>query len=452
MRSLGRILCLLGGAGLGACASGDPRPDYERARDAVRAVTGEQEVHDPGTPVLSELDLDGLLADGLGLREATRLALLENRRLQAGFLELGVARADYVQAGLLQNPSLGLAFLLPEGGGRVKWTADLLANVSDLWQLSSRQALAQAGVEQRVLELSRFAGGLVAATRRAYWEGVAAREGRELARADLELTRRALEGVRRQVELGLATATDAALAESASLAADLALRRAEREEVVALRELAGLLSLQRDLLGVVLTDPLPEPVAPRLEREQVVAAATAARPDLRAADSAVAAARERLELEQRRRRPDVSVGASAERPEGGASTDFFLGPAAALELPLFDQNQAQIARAELELAARLKEREALQAEVRQEVRAAHDRAVVVAGATAFAIDELVPQAERSAALAARAYELGDATVLTLLQAQRHTLEAHRTRVAALLESALASSELERAAGAPLAGP
>jgi cobalt-zinc-cadmium efflux system outer membrane protein len=454
MRSATRLrrtgaLALLLAAG---CEGVDPRPDYDAARAEVRATTGAGELHDPDAPILSDAELAAALADGLGLAEATRLALLNNRRLQAGFLAIGVARADYVQAGLLANPSLSLAFLFPSAGGRVRWTADVLGSVADIWQLPSRRALAQAGVELRILELSRFAGELVADTRVAYLESVAAREGRSIAATNLELARRSLDGVRVQMEAGVATRTDEGLAESLYLRAELAVRTAERAEVVTARRLAALLSLRDDVLPVALTDPLSAPSAPEVEREALVATSLTVRPDLRASERAVATAEERVALERKRRFPDVALGASAERPEAGSSSDLLVGPAATVELPLADRNHAQVARAELELAQRRKEHEALLAESGQAVRAAFDRAEVAARAATFARAELVPQAERNAALAARAYELGDTTVLTLLQAQQAALEARRTEIDARLEAALARIELERAAGAPLGGP
>jgi len=433
------------------CATVDPRPDYDEARQEIQAATGAEDVHDPDAPVLSADEIRAALADGLGLTEATRLALLNNRRLQAGFLALGVARSEYVQSGLLENPGLSLAFLFPDAGGRARWTADLVGSVVEIWQIPSRQALARAGLEQRILELSRFAGELVAATKKAYFEGVAAREARSVARENLELARRSLAGVRRQVEEGAASKTDEGLAESLALGSELSFQRAEREEVSALRELAALLSLEVDVLAVTLTDPLPEPAFQALERERLVERSLKARADIRAAERAVIAADERASLE-RRRRFGLSAGVSAERPEGGSSADLLVGPAAAVELPLLDQNQAQVDRAEFELGERRKEHEALLAEVSQEVRAALDRAEVAARAAAFATDELVPQAERSASLAERAYELGDTTVLTLLQAQKAALEARRTAMEALLEAALSRIELERAAGFPLGEP
>ncbi len=431
------------------CAAVDPRADFERARQEIRAATGEMEIHDPDEPVLSGDEIRAILADGLGLAEATRLALLNNRRLHAGFLAVGVARSDFVQAGLLENPSLSLAFLFPDIGGRVRWNADLLGSVADIWQIPRRRALAGAGVERRILELSRFAGELVAATKEAYYEGVAAREARTVARANLELARRSLAGVRRKVEAGVASKTDESIAESLFLGADFAFRRSERDEVAATRKLAALLSLEDDLLAVALRDTLPDPVWPAMEREVVVARSMAARADLRAAERAVAAAEAKVALERRRRFPGISAGASAERPEGGSSADFLVGPAAAIEIPLFDQNQAQVSRAEYELLERKKEREALISEVRQEVRAAVDKAEIASRAAAFATNELVPQAERGASLAAKAYELGDTTVLTFLEAQNVALAARRTQIDALLEAVLSRIAVERASGGPL---
>ena len=443
-RTLGGLIVL----STAGCATVDPRPDYDEAREVIRATTGVEDVHDPDAPVLSPDEIRAVLADGLGLTEATRLALLNNRRLQAGFLGLGVARSEYVQAGLLENPSLSLAFLFPDAGGRVRWTADLFGSVTEIWQIPARQALAGARVEQGILELSRFAGELVAATRAAYFESVAAREARAVARANLELARRSSAGVRRRVEEGVASKAEEGLAEGLALGAELSFQRAEREEVTSLRELGALLSLEEDVLSVTLTDPLPEPVLLAIEREALVEQGLIARVDIRAAERAVAAAEQRVALE-RKRRFGLSAGVSAERPEGGSSADLLVGPAATVELPIFDQNRIQVSLAEFELGERMKEREALVAEARQEVRAALDDAQVASRAALFARNELVPQAGRTASLAEKAYDLGDTTVLTLLEAQKAALEARRTEIEALLEAALAGIELERAVGSPL---
>ena len=115
------VLC----CGLAACASVDSAADHAAVRDHIRDSVGIDEVHDPAAGPVALERLAAIHANGLGRDEACRLALLENRRLQAGFHALGVARADYEQAGLLQNPSLGLAF-------RVLGDATLAGKLSSL--------------------------------------------------------------------------------------------------------------------------------------------------------------------------------------------------------------------------------------------------------------------------------------------------------------------------------
>ena len=438
------------GALFASCASVDPRPDYDQAAGEIRATTGAVDVYDPDGRELSQEELGAALADGLGLEEATRLALLHNRRLQAGFFALGVARADYVQSGLLRNPSLSLALFFPDGGGRTRWTADLAASVSELWEIPLRRKIASERIDAQILELARFAGELVFRTKQAYFETVAARSLAALAREGAELARRARVAVSLQVTEGVATRTDGSLAETQELQAQLAMTRARVSEVEAARKLAALLSLEQDLLEVAFTDPLPSSSRPEFEPTAVIEQGLRTRLDLRAAERAVAAAEEELALERRQRFPTLDAGVSVERPEGGGSTDFLLGPGATLELPLFDQNQVQVSRAEFRLRELRKEREALVSEALQELRAAADRASVTTRGALFASTELVPQAERSAALAERAYALGDALVLSFLTAQRAMLEARRTGVETLLEAARAQLELERALGIPLA--
>ena len=96
----------------------------------------------------------------------------------------------------------------------------------------------------------------------------------------------------------------------------------------------------------------------------------------------------------------------------------------------------------------VKEREALTIEITQEVRAALDRAAVAGEAARFVIEQLLPQAERSAALARTAYESGNLTSIAVLESQRAALLARSARIDVLLEAAQARVDLERSATAP----
>ncbi len=446
-----RLTCLFVCSLCAACASSEvePRPDQEQARSLIRDATGQAEIYDPDAPVLSSGEIDFALADGLGLDESLRLALLNSRRLQAGFLGLGVARADYVQAGLLKNPTLGVSFLFPSWGGHPKITADLLQSLVDLWALPARQEVAGNALQERIFELSRFAGELVVDTKDAYFESVATQELLATARENATVAQSAFEAVQRRAQAGVATLVEQNLAEGQALGADLALRSAEQANFSAKRRLAALLSIEADLMEVELLDPLPDPRAAEMDREALVARSRTTRLDLKAAEAAVAMAEAQLALERRRSIPDVQVGLSYERPEAGGSGGSLLGPAASFELPIFDRNQAQVRRAELLRDQLTREYEALAADVGQEVRAAVDRAGSAARTAQFVSGELLPQAQRTLELVRTSYELGDTTLLALLESQRTALQARSTRISALLEAARTRVEIERAAGASL---
>ena len=84
------------------------------------------------------------------------------------------------------------------------------------------------------------------------------------------------------------------------------------------------------------------------------------------------------------------------------------------------------------------------------MRAQSDRAASAARAARFVVDELLPQAERSLELAQASYDLGDTTLLAVLESRRALLQARSARAEAVLEAALSRIELERAVGSPLA--
>ncbi len=438
---------------LASCGAVDPRPEQAEARRTILATTGVSEVYDPERGVLTEAELEAFLEGGLGLDEALRLALLNNRRLQAGFARLGVGKAELVQAGLLTNPSLGLAFLLPSGGGSPQWTLDLAQSVVELWQLPRREAVARAELARDVVELSRFAGTLVADVRVAYVEAVAARELARVAVDGRDLARAGLEAARLRAEAGVASATEVAQVRSAAAVAEHDTLRAQLAESGMTGALAALLSLACDPGVLTLTEPIPEPDGALDhalgDSEALVERSRLTRLDLRASEQALEAARAQLGLEHAQRLPALDVTLSAERPELGNEPDLLLGPGVSVELPVFDSNRAQSAAARYELEARTKEHEALLAESAQAVRAAADRARAAAAAARHVERESLPAAEQGYAIAREAYELASVTTLAVLESQRALLAAREALVRGRLEVALTRIELERALGAPL---
>ncbi|QDU68014.1 TolC family protein [Engelhardtia mirabilis] len=430
------------------CKAVDPRADFDRARALIEARSGGEAAYDPGSRALSVEELDAVLLDGLTLEEARRLALVNNRELQAAFQSIGMAHADWVQAQLLSNPSLALLMRFPTDGGRSLFEATLGFGLLELWRIPAAQEAAQRELEATVLEIARRAGEGLADAEQAYFAAVAADALRRVSAQSLELAERSAAAVEELYAAGAADALAVSLAHGPVLYAQLQVETARIEAAQARRELAKHLSLLRPVEGLALVTPLPAQVEGELDAERLVATAVEQRLDLQALELSIAAQERRVAAERRRGLGDAEVGLSTEIEEGASGA--LLGPALNLSLPIFDQNQAQVSRAEFELTQLVKLRDAAWVEVAQDVRSAVDRLASARRSLSVNRGRLTPQVQASLALVARAREVGEGSLLTQLELERQLLDSRRAEIVLELEAAAAATELERVTGARIA--
>ena len=446
------LALLLVGAG---CATVNPKPDYDRTRTLIEQSTGVAESYSPEEEGLSADELAACMSDGLSLDEAVRIALLNNRKLQAAFFDIGMARADWVQSGLLSNPTLGIGVLFPEGGGRNNIQGSLAQNIVDLWQIPVKKRIAKHRIERQIVRVARFAGELAAETKRAYFAAVAAADLLTIAEENLALLGKSYDATVARREAGVASPLDENLQRGELLRVELEQRVARLASVNAKRSLAGWLSLDLNTDELDLTDPLPEPAERSFDADALIAVAREKRLDLKALEEAVGAGDAEIELELLRVFPDVSVGIAGERLEARGKLDrdkdieFMSGPNIALTLPIFDQNQAQIAKATYAQVQAVKSYEDLYLGIAQDIRMAVDRSKTLWGNVVFYRGELLPQADRNLEFTNAAYEAGTVGVLTLLESQRSQLETRRGYVEVWANAASSLSDLQRAVGVPL---
>jgi len=475
------LLALLAG-----CATVKPQPDYARTHQLIEESTGYPRAYDPEQDELKAEEIEAHLADGLTLQEAVQFALLNNRQLQGAFYDIGIHRADWVQVGLLSNPSLGIGIMFPEGGGRSNLQANIAQNIVDLWQMPVKKRVAERELESRILHVARLAGELAAETKRAYYHGVASQELLRISEEYVALLTKSYEAIRTQREAGTASPLDENLQRAQVLEAELALRDARLAAGNAKHALARLLSLDRDVDALVLSDAIPETASLNFDAGTLIAAAREKRLDLRGLAESVRAGDAEVELEYLGIFPEVTLGLGAERMEGRAQPgrnivadtaraslrnggltvpdiesrgernlakseeiDFMWGPSLSLELPIFDQNQARIAKARYARIQAVKSYEDLYLSIAQDIRVAVDRASTLWGNAAFYRDELLPQAEKNQDFTDAAYQAGTVDILTLLASQRSLLDAHRGYVQVWSEAAISLADLERAVGLPL---
>ncbi len=480
-------LLLIGALSLitAGCATVNPKPDYDRVDRQVESVIGQSLSYRPGDEPAVRSKTAQLLEDGLTAQEAVQIALLNNPRVWAGLLRTGMARAEVVQAGLFTNPTVGVLLRFPEGGGLADLEFALAQNIADLWMIPSRSRAAERDLDRSILETAREAADIANDTKAAYYSTVAARRALEISRENLGLVEQLLKITEARLEAGAVGSLDVNLVRGLVLRAGVDERNARLAAATARRTLATLLGLDFPAEELRLVDPLPAPIAGPLEVEQLVQVARDARLDIRAARDAVAAAEARVEFEYakifedvglsfelernaRRALPGRDIAADTARASiaNGALTapdiesrgqrrlarsqeiESILGPGLSVTLPLFDQNQAQIAKAQLAMQEADALLESLLRTVSQEAREAVDRATTAWGVARTYEQEVLPQAQTTLELSQSAYQAGQTAILNVIDAQRSLLETRQAYVAALQSAATALVDLERATARP----
>lgn len=461
------------------CATIDPKPDFARVSREIEAATGQAAVIDPADEQAIQARVAEITTDGLTGAEAIQLSLLNNPKLQADFLRIGIGRAAVVQSGLFSNPGLALSLRFPDEGGLANFEVSLAQNIAELWQIRPRIRAAERDLDQTILALAREASVIALESRSAYLRALQADRQLEIARENVSIAEQLVELARARRQAGSGTEVDVNLARAEQVSLDVAARTAFVSATEARATLARLLGLTTPPGELRLVDPLPEALALSFGAEHLIEVARAHRLDRKAADAVVEASEARVDFERARFLKTLELGISMERnerrsrgdrdwlsetarasaengsftlpslqPREPQSTDYVAGPTVSMELPLFDQNQAQVARAEYGLLQAIYLRDAIDREIVQDAWAAYTRARSAFETASFIRDELLPLRENGLALAREAYRVGSGTLITVLDAQRRLLEARAGYVDVQAAAGLAGIDLERISGRP----
>jgi cobalt-zinc-cadmium efflux system outer membrane protein len=403
----------------------------------------------PAAPVWTEAD--ALAALGRGSP-----ALADARAAEAA------ARGELTQAGLVPNPTLSLgaanlpvhANTTPSGDGNgVANNLVTSVGIDQPIELGGKRGrrVAQARSALAAATASR-ADALRTATfelRRAFWDAVRARERRALAEQVLSRYAETTRITRARFESQDISAID--------------LEKVELEGAKHENDLADAVAAQRSSVAqlLALVGPAAPPTvqvqgdlavkAPALDPERLTARARDARPDLAAARHATEAARAAVRVAEAQAVPDLTVGASYTRSRAIAAGDNpdALAFTLALPLPLFHRNQGDIARARAEAERTQHAAAALEAQVRQEVLAAHARYAAAGEKVTRYEGGTLQRAERALSIAEKTWRAGDRSLLELLEAERTYIELRADYLDTLFELREARLQLERAVAAPL---
>jgi cobalt-zinc-cadmium efflux system outer membrane protein len=300
---------------------------------------------------------------------------LGNPSLASTFEDLAIGQADLVQAGLLKNPVFGVGVTAWE---REHIDPNLFFPVEqdflDLVTMPMRKRVAAAQLEATKLRVADRVLDLAAEVRTAFYEAQAAAQVLAAWRLVREAAEASAELARRQHEAG--TMNDFAYATELGLASQVRLEvtKGEGEVAVARERLTRLMGVWGARTNWKLGPKLPELPAEEVSLARLESLAIETRFDVAAARRELQAIGSTLSLARSARWTGfLNVEVEAARLRGDKRVAF--GPRASLELPVFGQRQAAVARLEALGRVSASEPRKLSIDARSEVRAASARLV-----------------------------------------------------------------------------
>lgn len=400
---------------------------------------------------------------GLTIERLVSTGFARRADLLAAQQRLAIAQGRLIQAGLRPNPTLeteyGSSRLL---GGSAE--SELNVGISQVFETGGKRRkrieVARTELEQARAEVLALERRFAAEVRASYARSVAA--GRQLdtlerlIAANEELVRvtraRLDEGDVAPVDLNVVRV------ETDRLRAQAIRTRAELEgEIISLRALAGF-----DVAEPLRIAPLPDH-PPRLDLSlaDLTEIALRERADLRATRLAAELGAARIRLAQAQATPNIagSVRYSRERritdlPEllgigQVGQTDNVLRVGVAIELPIFNKNQGEIASAIGERAQAVRQREFLEATIKRDVALAYRRYRAAAEVLVLYATQIVPRSEENVRSIRAAYNLGEFSVFDVVNEQRRLIESETGYNEAVRDYYGALAELESALGTPI---
>jgi cobalt-zinc-cadmium efflux system outer membrane protein len=431
LAALGLSLGLLSG-----CVSEDA--GYQDVRKVVSSRTG----HEVRWQHLEGSKNDGavraLLAQPLTSENAVKLALLNNAELQAGFEELGVARAELVSALSLPNP-------VAEGSVRFRKnesaTLDFAVteNLTQLIFLPLRNAAAQAELDAAKLSVAGDALDLILRVRSAFYAYVADQQVLDFRSTVLKALEASAEVAKNLHDAG--NVTDLNFESEQVLASEARVSYADaKAELAASRErLNALLGVSGARANWRIETRLAEPSG-TLALADLETRAVERSLDLTIIKHRYTAAAKRANLASAEGwLPELKGGVTAERE----NKTWSYGPLAEVQVPLFYQGQGEVARARAEMRRQQQLLSARAVQIRSAAKATATKLAAARDRAIYIKDVLLPSRERILNATQLQYNAMSASVFQLLMAKRDQVETARSYVEALRDYWTAYAEAEQ---------
>jgi outer membrane protein, heavy metal efflux system len=383
------------------------------------------------------------LDDGITDDEAVAIALWNNAAFQELLVDLGLARGDLIQAGLLPNPEFVYFFGVTDKPFKYAFELPIEA----IWLRPIRLKSAAKEADRTADRLTQAGLDLMRDVRQAYADVVLAKERVRVAGEAVKLRGRISELAEKRLKAGDISPQEAATARIDALQAEQDATRIGYDVPVLEERLRNLMGIG-PLRGPLPLDPSPPPVCREFDADALTQEAMAGRPDALAAAQAVAAAQARLRFAKL---GWVRLLGIADATSGRATGHEF-GPGLRFTVPLFNRNQGGVTRAEAELERAVRNQQTVAYQIILDVQRSYLQYRQACAELDVLLTKVRPEVEGNVRRAQAAYQEGNVPIFVVLEATRQLLDNYLREAVLHGDLRRFLAELERGVGRRFAPP
>ncbi len=391
--------------------------------------------------------IEPMLEGELTLDSALKVGLMNNPMLQGIYQELGIVKADLLQATLFKNPRFEGHARVPQDGGNTNVELVFAQDVMSVLLMPLHRRVASAEFEEAKLRTSDAVISLIAEIKTAFYDLLAAEQIKALRKSISEASGASVELSERLFAAGNINTIELGTQKSVHEQAVIDLMHSEYAAKIAREPLNRLMGLRGELTDVwQITRILPELPKSDPELKSLEELALKERLDYAAVRQEIEVMRRALLATRLGIIPEGEVGFNTERDPDG---DRVTGPMWWFPIPIFDWQQAATSRAKSELRLSEFKASAFQVEILSQVRQAREKMLVYRKVAERYQDHVIPVRKQLVESLQLHYNYMLKGVFELLQSKKDEIEAEREYIETLRNYWIARTELERSVGGKL---
>ncbi len=439
------VVAVAAAIALAGCSSLPSSRGYAETGALIQSRRGLEPALPPATSV-SPRPAPELPTEPLSAEQSIGLALLNNPAIHEAYARLGIGRAELEEARRIANPGFGYSRLTPQSGGGRQITRSLSMSFADLLLLPARRRFASGELERLQKEVAAQILELAAEVEVAWYAAVSAEQIAAMRDVVARSAEQSAELAQRFFDAGNINRLQLEQEHAAAAQARIAAVRAAADQLRARSELAGWIGLPMEAAWTTLAR-MPAPPDGQFDADALVPLALEQRLDLAAAAQEVALREDALGVSRRWRwLGAVELGYERESETDG---NVLRGPSLSFELPLFNQGQGAIARAQAELLDARAHLDGLLLAVHNETRLGAQRLTVARDIAERYRSLLLPRREAIVARSQEQVNFMLMGVFELILARQEEYDAYQEYLESVRDYWTARAELRRIVGGRL---